>query len=133
MAPANLGEPGWSLRHGQAVWQPPGNRPEIAGELLFATRPDGARFLEFSKPPFPIVRVQETTNQWQMVCAPRNRNFRGNRRGSFPNPSVPVIWLHLARLLGGEPPPVGWTWQTNGAGWRIGHPSGTAVEGYLQP
>src|SRR5690242_18775520 len=36
----NFSEPGWTVRQGQAVWRPQREAPEIAGELLVASRAD---------------------------------------------------------------------------------------------
>src|SRR5213593_2130154 len=55
LAPANLSEPGWRIREGQAVWRPKIEAPEIAGELLVATHPNGQTFLQFTKTPLPLV------------------------------------------------------------------------------
>jgi hypothetical protein len=41
LAPIDLAEPGWTVRVSAAVWHPPGNAPELAGELLVASHPDG--------------------------------------------------------------------------------------------
>ena len=37
----NLSEPGWSVRRGQAAWNPAKGETEIVGELLVATHDDG--------------------------------------------------------------------------------------------
>ncbi|MDB6056500.1 MAG: hypothetical protein JWO95_344, partial [Verrucomicrobiales bacterium] len=61
LPPANLKEPGWTVREGQAVWKRKASEPEIAGEILLATRSDGRAFVQFSKNPFPLVIAQSTT------------------------------------------------------------------------
>src|SRR5690349_312352 len=38
MPPADFSGGGWQVQQGQAVWKPSQSRPELAGELLFATR-----------------------------------------------------------------------------------------------
>src|SRR5436190_1004987 len=65
LPPVNLHEPGWTVREGQAVWKRDQNTPEIAGEVLLATRPDGCTFVQFTKTPFPMIIAQTTTNHWQ--------------------------------------------------------------------
>src|SRR2546422_5254946 len=53
LAPANLSEPGWTMREGQAVWRPKTEGPEIAGELLVAIHRTGETYLQFTKTPLP--------------------------------------------------------------------------------
>jgi len=38
LPPVNLSDPRWTLQQGQAVWRSQLNAPEIAGELLVASR-----------------------------------------------------------------------------------------------
>jgi hypothetical protein len=135
LAPVDLAQPGWRLRHGQAVWRPAAQAAEISGELLFATCSDGTRLLEFSKPPFAIVRAQVTTNRWQVQYPHRNRTCQGDHRRSFPALQTPVaIWLHLCDLLTEGVAPPGWVWQTNQTAWRLEElRTGATVEGFLQP
>src|SRR5262245_61422206 len=66
LPPANLAEPGWVLREGQAVWRPNREAPELAGDILLATNISGRTFVQFTKTPFPLVIVQSTTNSWQI-------------------------------------------------------------------
>src|SRR3954468_18100353 len=65
LAPVDLKEPGWIVREGQAIWRRNKEAPEIAGELLVATR-DGMRFIQFTKTPFPMIVARSTTNRWQI-------------------------------------------------------------------
>src|SRR5262245_41804452 len=62
LPPVDLSEAGWTVRQGQALWQPRTGAPEIAGEILLATHPDGRQFVQFTKNPFPLVSVQTSTN-----------------------------------------------------------------------
>src|SRR4051812_19452341 len=73
---ANLSEPGWTVRQGQAVWREKKDASGIAGELLLATRP-GRTFLQFTKTPFPFVIAQTGTNSWQMESPAENRRYSG--------------------------------------------------------
>jgi hypothetical protein len=93
----DLAQAGWLVRQGQAVWKSKANAPEIAGELVLATRPDGASFLQFTKTPLPFVVAQTSSNAWQIQFVPENRTFSG--------PGTPprrLLWLHLARCLNGK-------------------------------
>ncbi|MBI2924196.1 MAG: hypothetical protein HYY24_00645 [Verrucomicrobia bacterium] len=130
MPPANLSEPGWSVRQGQAVWRPRQDAPELAGELLVAAHPDGRSFVQFTKTPLPFVTAQTTATNWQIHFAPRNRTLRGHGR-----PPARFLWLHLARCLSGAPPPRGWSGgHRAGNAWRFENAStGEALEGYLTP
>src|SRR5436190_21054552 len=66
LPPANLSEPGWHIREGQAVWRMKRDAPEIAGEVLLAINADGRAFVQFTKTPFPFLIGQSTTNRWQV-------------------------------------------------------------------
>jgi hypothetical protein len=127
----DLAQPGWTTRQGQAVWRERTGEPEIAGELLVATRADGACLVEFTKTPLPMIVLQTTTNAWQFQYVPANRTYSG--RGA--PPTRVAVWLHLARCLAGSPPPKLWQWnvQTKNS-WRLANPySGEFLEGYLAP
>ncbi len=126
----NLGEPGWTVRQGQAVWRTRKDAPEIAGELIVAENPDGRSFLQFTKTPLPFVVAQTTANSWQIQFVPENRTFSG--RGKPPSR---LIWLYLPRCLAGGQPPRSWTWQKlENDGWRLENRiTGESLEGYLTP
>src|SRR6266513_1380446 len=64
LPPANLSEPGWIVREGQAVWRPKKGAPEIAGEIMVATQNNGRTFVQFTKTPFPFVIARTETNSW---------------------------------------------------------------------
>lgn len=111
----DLKEPGWTVRQGQAIWKRGPEMPEIAGEILVATRGDGRAFVQFSKNPFPLVIAQSTANTWQVETPTDGKRYSG--RGK---PPERLIFLSLARALSGDPPPKGWTWQATGDhGWRL--------------
>ena len=126
----NLGEPGWRLRQGQAVWRSKRDAPEIAGELLLAAHPDGRSFLQFTKTPLPFVVAQTTTNAWQIEFVAENKTFCGSGR-----PPSRLGWLHLARCLTGRVPPANWRWKQLDEGrWRLeNNLSGERMEGFLTP
>ena len=125
---ANLQQPGWKVREGQAVWQSKRAAPEIAGELLVATRPEGDSYVQFTKNPFPMVTARTTATQWQIESPLQNRRYTG--RG---HPPARIVWLLLPKVLTGATPPAGWTWQQiDRTQWRLSNRStGETLEGYL--
>ncbi|MEY2429671.1 MAG: hypothetical protein QOJ40_2556 [Verrucomicrobiota bacterium] len=128
LAPANLKDPGWSVREGQAVWKAKRGAAEIAGEILVATQPNGAAFVQFTKTPFPFVIAQATTNSWQIEIPTQNKRYSGPGQ-----PPKRLIWLHLPRVLSGSPPPKGWSWRVlEGDRWLLeNRASGESLEGYF--
>ena len=130
LPPVNLSETGWKTEQGQAVWRANSTAPEIAGDLMIATNPDGRSFVQFTKTPLPFVVAQSTPNTWQIQFVPNNKTYSG--RG---NPPVRLVWLYLPRCLAGQPPPKSWTWQhLDNNRWRLENRStGEFLEGYLTP
>lgn len=130
LPPANLAETGWTVRHGQAVWKSGADTPELAGEIVVATRTDGRTFTQFTKSPLPFVVAQTTTNAWQIEFAAENRRWAG--RG---NPPSRLGWLHLARCLSGMNPPKDWSFRKGDDGmWRLENSkTGETLEGYVAP
>ena len=127
LPPADLKEPGWTVREGQAVWHIPTGNREIAGDVMVATRPDGSSFVQFSKSPFAIVIAQENSNQWQVEFPPQNRHYAG--RGK---PPKRIIWLYLPKVLAGQVTPTGWTWHEDASGWRlVNNANGESLEGFF--
>src|ERR1043166_2479208 len=103
---ANLSEPGWKTRHGQAVWKPKKDAPEIAGELLIATNSDGRTFVQFTKTPFPFAIAQTTRDGWQIEFGAVNKKFSG--RGK---PWERFVWFQIPRFLGGAENSRQWAWE----------------------
>jgi hypothetical protein len=127
LAPANLSEPGWTVRQGQAVWQSGKERPEIAGELLLATKLNGDAFVQFSKTPFPLVIAQQATNHWQVQFPTENKRYSG-----FGTPPGRLIWFPLAQALAGKLPPDKWSWYQDANGWRLeNRATKERLEGYF--
>jgi hypothetical protein len=126
----NLGESGWNIRQGQAIWRNKKDAPEIAGELLVAVNPDGRSFVQFTKTPLPFVVAQTTSNSWQIHFVPVNKTYSAH--GHAP---AQLPWLHLTECLAGKPPPKKWRWEQPDAGsFRLQNPStGEMIEGYLNP
>jgi hypothetical protein len=123
----NLSEPGWTIRQGQAVWQTGRKSPEIAGELLLATRADGSTFVQFTKTPFPVATAQSTAAGWKIEFPPQNRHFAAPGK-----PSARIVWFQLANSVEGKPAAKGWTWRDAGANWELKNSSsGESLEGYF--
>jgi hypothetical protein len=126
LPPANLKEPGWTIHEGQAVWTRRRGTPEIAGEILVAQR-DGRAFVQFSKPPFPIVTAQNNSNSWEIEVSLQNLRYSGRGR-----PPERLIWLQIPPLLADQPLPRGWSWERTDIGWKLSNPkTGEILEGYF--
>ena len=128
LPPVNLQDAGWTVREGQAVYCQKKGVPEIAGELLVASRADGRAFVQFSKTPFPVVVAQSTHNSWEVQLPMENKRYSGKGQ-----PPKRLIFLYLPKVLVGQPPPQGWEWkQLEGKNWRLENPqTGESLEGYL--
>lgn len=126
----NLAEPGWQTHQGQAVWQPNRRAPEIAGELLVATRNNGEAFVQFTKNPFPFVVARTTTNSWQIEFTAANKTYSGHGQ-----PPVRLIWLQLGHYIKGEPLAANYrATKIDAQRWRIENKSsGEVLEGYFNP
>ncbi len=123
----NLSEPGWTVRQGQAVWRPNREAPEIAGELLLATRADGSASVQFTKTPIPFAIAQMTPDAWQIDFPPENRHYAAHGA-----PSARIIWFQLANAELGKPVAKGWTWKNSDSSWQLENPSsGESLEGYF--
>jgi hypothetical protein len=112
------------------VWRSKKDAPEIAGELVVATNPDGDSFVQFTKTPLPFFTAQATKKSWQLHAIPENKTFRG--RGK---PPARIPWLWIPRGLAGETPPEPLAWQTlTNGNWRIeNRKTGESLEGFLSP
>ncbi len=115
LPPADLDQPGWMMKHGQALWRPPSGGSGLAGELTAAMRPDGSVLLEFSKTPLTLVVARITPELWELNLVAENRSLSG--RGNPPSRSA---WLALALALSKRALPRGWIWSVDAAGqWRL--------------
>jgi hypothetical protein len=124
----NLNAPGWNLRQGQAVWRSERDKPEIAGELVLATRGDET-MLQLSKNPLPFVTVQTSGRKWQVNFAPQRRRFSG-----IGEPTTRLLWVYLARALNGVNPPPPLKFEQTAQGFSLENPSnGEMVSGFLNP
>jgi hypothetical protein len=129
LPPADLQAPGWTVRHGQAVWKPNGARPELAGELLLATHGNGDCLVSFTKTPFPIASARQAGEQWQVEFGPGDYTVQGQGEGprSF-------SWFVLPRALAGEELSRGWRFARTNGSWRLENwRSGERLEGTFAP
>ncbi len=120
----------WHIQEGQAAWRGGYDRPELAGDLLLATRGREAAIVNFSKTPLPFVEAQVTATNWHIEFPARKLKFGG--RGK---PPKRLGWLYLPAALAGEPLPGGFRFERQPAGgWRLENTrSGETIEGYLAP
>jgi hypothetical protein len=127
LPPVDLKEPGWTVREGQAVYRRNRTEPEIAGEILVATRPDGSSVVQFTKAPFPLMIARTTPAGWQVEEPARNRRYSGH--GHTPGR---ILWLALPRALTGRPLPKDIQWRSDANGWHLeNRQTGESLEGYL--
>jgi hypothetical protein len=91
------------MRQAQAIWRPDSDKPEIVGDLLFATQAEGSAFAQFWKT-FPIASARVSRDGWAIEFPPQRRRYSG--RGSGPDR---VVWIELLRVLNAEPPAAPWT------------------------
>lgn len=118
------------MRQGQAVWRPDRKRPELSGDLLFATGNGGMSLFNFSKTPLPIASGQTTSTNWLIEFPARHFVFSGKGE-----PPERFAWLFLDRALAGEalPSNLQFTRQPEGA-WRLENlKSGESIQGFLSP
>jgi hypothetical protein len=130
LPPADFSAPGWRVRQGQAIWKPSSSRPELAGDLLFATNTNGDFFVQFSKMPFSLATAQTSGEQWQIEFGADEYSWHG--RGTPPNR---FAWFQLPRALPGANPDGNWRFKnvtTNS--WRLENPhTGETLEGEFFP
>ena len=124
----NLKEPGWTVCEGQAVWRRTGDAPEIAGDILVATRGDGRAFVQFSKTGLPFVIAQSAPGSWEVELPLQNQRYSGHGR-----PPERLIFLYLPRALLRELLPANWSWlRLEHNSWRLeNRGTGESLEGYL--
>jgi hypothetical protein len=108
MAPLDMSAPGWEVRQGQAIWRPDNKKPEIAGEIVLATNPNGNSYVQFSKT-IPIVSAQSSPDRWEAEFSPENKHYSGSGAGP-----ARLVWVQLLRAIEGR--------ELKGD-WRLIHPS----------
>jgi hypothetical protein len=130
LPPADFSAPGWRVRQGQAVWKPSQDRPELAGDLLFATNINRNFFIQFSKAPFPLATAQIFGHQWWIEFGADKYSWHGS--GSPPNR---FVWFQLPRAFLGENLDGNWHFEnvmTNS--WRLENAhTGEILEGDFFP
>ena len=94
LPPVNLQSAGWTVRQGQAVWTAKRGEEGVAGELLLATRADGACFVQFSKPPFTLATARAEAGGWAVELQSGHRAFGGQGKGP-----TQFIWFALVEAL----------------------------------
>jgi hypothetical protein len=102
MPEVDLEQPGWTLWIGQAIWQPAGEQPRVAGELIAARHAGGDVLVSFAKPPLPIFTAQTAGSWWRLDVTGR-RSYGGSGR-----PPKRFVWFRLPAVLDGGPAPPGW-------------------------
>ena len=127
LPPVDLSQPGWQVRQGLAVWRPNRTGPELSGELVWASHPDGRFLLQFLKTPITLVEAQGGKAAWQVTFPPRDRTIGGRA-------AERLGWLHLARKLQGKRTSDGWAYAGSSEKWRLTNDAtGEMIEGYLRP
>ncbi len=124
----NLDAPGWDVRQGQALWRREPQGAGVAGEVTLATHPDGRSWVQFSKPPLPLLSAESVSNRWQIEFIPQDRFFAG--KGTPPDH---FLWVHLARAVAGTPPPAPLQFELASNGdWAITNAhTGEMISGYF--
>ena len=124
----SLTEPGWTVRQGQAIWHPKREGPEIAGELLVATRTNGTALVQFTKTPFPLVVAQQTRSSWEIEFPTEKKKY------SAPgHPPGRLIWFWLVQALTGESLPKNIFCRHDQKSWHLeNRVTGESLEGYFQ-
>jgi hypothetical protein len=130
LPPADFSSPGWGVHQGQAVWKPSKKRPELAGDLLFATNANGNFVIQFTKTPFNMVAAEVENGEWQI-------NFGGGKYswGGHGRPPKRFSWFQLPRALAGADPAPSWTFTKKpDDSWRLENKrTGESLEGVIFP
>lgn len=130
LPPVDLSAAGWTVQRGQAVWKFGADAPEVVGDLMIATRPDGETFAQFSKAPLTVAVARATANAWELDFAMFGRRVAG--RGE---PDDRFALFQLARASRGATLPDNWALADLGDGrWRLANErTGEFLEGYWEP
>jgi hypothetical protein len=102
--PVDLSAPGWTVRQGQALWQPDHDKPEIAGDVVLSTHPSGGSYIQFSKTlPILSARIQPG-GRWEFENTSENKRYSGGG-----TPPKRIVWLQFLRVLEGQEISGRWT------------------------
>ncbi|MGZ8901253.1 MAG: hypothetical protein ACXW3Z_14265, partial [Limisphaerales bacterium] len=96
IAPLDTATPGWTTRQGQAVWQPAGKDPEIAGDVVISSHPQSGAYVQFSKT-LPILSATLAPAGWELHAIAQNKRYSGGGK-----PPRRIVWLQLLRALDGQ-------------------------------
>lgn len=102
MPSVDLADTGWSVWTGQALWQPPGDRPRIGGEFVAAKHSNGDVLVSFSKASLTIFTAQVADTTWRLDFIER-RPYGGNGK-----PPGRFVWFRLPEILDGGDAPDKW-------------------------
>lgn len=129
MHPVDVNGPGWTRRHGQAVWRFGKNAPEIVGDLMVAVNDDGSMFAQFSKSVVNVATAQTDHQQWVLDLPMFDRTLTG--RGA---PSDRFALFQFDEILLGVPLPGHWEYAAEDESWRLFNSrTGEYMEGYWDP
>lgn len=112
LPPVDLNGPGWRMREGQAVWRTGRDAPEIAGDVIVATHPNGS-LIRFSKT-LPIVNARWEGDLWEAEFPPQDKRYSG--RG---NPPKKIAWFNFLKGLEGRELPEDWVFTEGGDGSAV--------------
>lgn len=110
----DLTEPDWTVRRGQAVWQPAEGQPELAGDLLVAWRRDGTGLVQFSKL-WLLVEARQEPGRWRLEYPSAGRRREG--RGEAP---AGLAWFELIEAT------------RSGKAVAVESPAGERIEGQVE-
>jgi len=128
LPPVDLSKPGWHVLQGQAVWQPPGHHPEIAGDLMLATNANGNYFIQFTKTPFVIATAEVQDGRWDIRLGKYHRGGTGHPSGRF-------VWFQLPAVSAAQDLNDGWKSEPHSGNlWRLKNPhTGETLAGEFFP
>ncbi len=106
------------------------NKPELAGELLFATNSTGDCFVQFSKTPFTLATAQVMQGQWQIEFGSGEHSWTGEGE-----PPSRFAWFQLGPALNGEKLHRAWRFErADTTHWRLDNRrTGESLEGSFFP
>ncbi len=122
--------PGWTVREGQAIWQPRARFPELSGEIVLATHTDGRYLLQFTKTPLPLIVASANGDAWQIRFVPEKRTFSG-----YGLPPARFLWLFLPDALAGRKIRAAVRFEARpDSSWHLENAqTGETLQGYLTP